>query len=331
MFEMLDKEIMELDEHEIARMEVVKANGYEAYDKEDYLKCFTKEESSELKSVEALKIKPYEIYINRNKRFIKCLEHRHDYIELQYIYSGCIRNIINNKIIELRKGEILLLDTNTAHALEPADKDDVAVNILMHKEFFDLCLMELLSQGNIISKFIVDAIYTKKNKKDYLIFNCSDNKKMQLKIKLLLDEWRNKQNNYNMSIQGLLLAIFTDLIRMYPSNMDENENLKFQKNIIEELRIYLNENYKTADLKSTAAHFNFNPDYLSRMIKQQIGVSFISILQDVKLQKSCSLLRNSDLPIEEIAELIGYSNVSYFYRIFKVHFNQTPQEYRSRK
>lgn len=68
--------------------------------------------------------------------------------------------------------------------------------------------------------------------------------------------------------------------------------LDMNTKIISELKKYLYKNYKVADLKSTAKFFHFNPDYLSKLIKNSNDKSFTGFLQQIKLKQSCSLLRN---------------------------------------
>ncbi|MBC5625842.1 helix-turn-helix domain-containing protein [Clostridium sp. NSJ-49] len=56
---------------------------------------------------------------------------------------------------------------------------------------------------------------------------------------------------------------------------------------------------------------------MSRILKDYIGKSFINIIQDIKTQKACELLRNADISINNIIDIVGYSNTSHFYRVFK--------------
>ena len=51
-------------------------------------------------------------------------------------------------------------------------------------------------------------------------------------------------------------------------------------------------------------------------------------MQRLKLEKSRSLLEGSDMPISEIVGQIGFSDNSYFYKIFKKQYGITPFKYR---
>lgn len=86
---------------------------------------------------------------------------------------------------------------------------------------------------------------------------------------------------------------------------------------------------KDLSLTSTAEHFNINPNYLSRIFKMSMGVSFATFVIDRKMRKAQELLLTADkMKIEEIALALGYFNVPYFRAIFKEKFGVSPMQYR---
>ena len=56
---------------------------------------------------------------------------------------------------------------------------------------------------------------------------------------------------------------------------------------------------------------------------------FINIIQDIKLQNACALLKNPDISINKIIDSVGYSNSTHFYKIFKKSYGVTPIDYRN--
>ena len=75
--------------------------------------------------------------IHQHKRFVSFEEHKHDYIELIYVYSGEIRQKINGNEVNIKAGEICILDLNAMHSIEAAGENDIAINILMTESFFN--------------------------------------------------------------------------------------------------------------------------------------------------------------------------------------------------
>jgi AraC-like DNA-binding protein len=67
---------------------------------------------------------------------------------------------------------------------------------------------------------------------------------------------------------------------------------------------------------------------LHRKLKALTGQSTASYIRSIRLQKAKSLLENSDLPIGEIADQVGYKDFSHFSRSFYKEFGTQPNETR---
>lgn len=267
--------------------------------------------------------------IHQHKRFVSFEEHKHDYIELIYVYSGEIRQKINGKEVNIKAGEICILDLNATHSIEPAGENDIAINILMTESFFNSMFMSSLSENDIMSKFIIKAIYHKKKSSEYLLFPCINNEFIQIIMKRLLCECFDKKLAFDTAVNAYIVLLFTEFLRDYKNNMGDSKVKDLNIAIITEIKNYLYKSYQVADLKTTAEHFHFNADYLSKLIKNLTGDNFTGLLQDIKLKETCTLLKNSDFTIEEIMNRVGYNNMSYFYKFFKKNLNLTPVEYRN--
>ena len=267
--------------------------------------------------------------IHQHKRFVSFEEHKHDYMELIYAYSGEIRQRINGTQVNIKAGEICILDLNAMHSIEPASENDIAINILMTESFFNNMFMSSLSENDMMSKFIIKAIYQKKKNSEFLLFPSGNNEFVQVIMKRLLCECFDKKMAFDTAVNAYIVLLFTEFLRDYKNNMGDSKVKDINIAIITEIKNYLYANYKVADLKTTSEHFHFNADYLSKLIKNFTGASFTGLMQDIKLKEACTLLKNSDFTIEEIMNRVGYNNMSYFYKLFKRNFNLTPVEYRN--
>jgi two-component system response regulator YesN len=87
------------------------------------------------------------------------------------------------------------------------------------------------------------------------------------------------------------------------------------------------------DLQVTqiAEELFITPNYLSRLFKQETGISFSEQLSQIRVQKACELLVETNEKIYRIGEIIGYCNPRYFSEWFVKQMGMTPGEYRNRK
>ena len=71
-----------------------------------------------------------------------------------------------------------------------------------------------------------------------------------------------------------------------------------------------------------------NRRYLPYIFKKQTGKNLTEYLHEIKINKVCELLRNTDKSIQVIMQEIEYVDTKNFYKIFNRHTGLTPGEYR---
>ena len=105
-----------------------------------------------------------------------------------------------------------------------------------------------------------------------------------------------------------------------------------KNSLIDNVKSYIRESTEF-DLGTAhiATVFHYNKSYLGRLFKQETGMSIASYLHSVRLERAKELLLQSRLPIIEIAARCGFSDVTYFNRVFKAVEKITPTEYRARE
>lgn len=96
-----------------------------------------------------------------------------------------------------------------------------------------------------------------------------------------------------------------------------------------EIKRYINEHYKEElDLEEISRVFNFNYHYISSYFNQHIPEGFSGYLNKIRITKACALLKESTMAIADVSGEAGYSDHSYFCRVFKKMTGQTPSQYR---
>ncbi len=113
--------------------------------------------------------------------------------------------------------------------------------------------------------------------------------------------------------------------KLCESELEKMQSIDSLSQKIKEL--ILTSNGRTPDLEQTAQSFNMSARTLHRHLKQE-GTSFKAILEDVTHHLAKEYLRNSTLSIQEIAYLLGYSELSNFRRAFKRWQGMAPSEFR---
>ena len=110
---------------------------------------------------------------------------------------------------------------------------------------------------------------------------------------------------------------------------EETAKLRRKKVTVREIREYLDENYSTTiTLDALSRHFYINKYYLTRVFKEQYGMSITAYLQNVRITHAKQLLRFTDKSVDEIGQECGFGQMNYFSRSFKAQEGVPPSVYR---
>ena len=98
---------------------------------------------------------------------------------------------------------------------------------------------------------------------------------------------------------------------------------------IDQMLLMLEENYgEQVTLSSIAEQLGLSPSYVSRIFKEEQGVTFLEYLTEVRMKFGKQLIATTNLKIKEIGERVGYVKTTYFIKLFKEATGMTPGEYR---
>ncbi|MEH7526515.1 AraC family transcriptional regulator [Bacillus sp. JJ1503] len=105
----------------------------------------------------------------------------------------------------------------------------------------------------------------------------------------------------------------------------EKEEFSYNSILIKKAIQYINEHYATPiTLEEISSYVNRNSQYFSSMFKKQMGCTFTEYLQMKRIKEAQSLLKGSTMTISEIAERVGFTDPSYFSRVFKNIIGYSP-------
>lgn len=102
-----------------------------------------------------------------------------------------------------------------------------------------------------------------------------------------------------------------------------------ERDMMQQIVEYLLDNLeKDVSLEECARHFNYNSNYLSRWFKKKMGMTYTDFVTSKKMELCKTLLVDSDISVNELAERFGYSSPQNFIRVFKKYTLMTPGQYR---
>lgn len=111
----------------------------------------------------------------------------------------------------------------------------------------------------------------------------------------------------------------------------ENDSLDDDDYRLVQIERYISTNItKDITLQQVAEHFHYNMNYFSGYFKQRMGENFSSYIINMKMNIAKNLLCFTNKKLSEISSDIGYSELSYFLKVFKKNVGVSPMEYRKK-
>lgn len=260
-------------------------------------------------------------------RFIHFPAHRHNYIEMVYMYSGETHHVVDGNHIFLKQGELLFLSEKASHEIYPAGVNDIAVNFIILPEFFTRPLDMIGDDSSPLHDFLVKGLLGNEIAPSYLHFKASDILAVQNLAENLI--WAIETDKSSMrAVNNITMGeLFLSLLG-YCTFQDIKSGNKDQELMIAVLN-YIDENYRYGSLAKLASKLKYRSCWLSKEIRRiSGGETFSDLMMAKRLDKACFLLKNTTMKVIDISYFVGYENVSYFHRIFNHRYGMSPRDYR---
>lgn len=115
----------------------------------------------------------------------------------------------------------------------------------------------------------------------------------------------------------------------------ENEDLKFKSeyngSIINRSVYYMNQNInKKISLEEIAHFLNYSTSHFYRKFIKETGIAPMKYFTKMKMDKACDLLKDTNLKVNQVASLLGYSDSLYFSRVFSKEMGVSPEMFRKK-
>lgn len=280
------------------------------------------------------------IVIRKHPDYTPVFYHCHEFLELFYVLEGQTEQVINGMEFHMKKGDICLIPPNVKHSISVFD-NSIILNILIRQTTFEDIFSNFLRTENILSSFFLSNMYGTKAA-DYIIFHTGTESAPSYSAPsslatadvirgLILGMYTENASPDSFSqdmLQADLHRLFIILVRMFSSSYDLPPDVSKNTMLRFDIIRYIQENRFDISLSELADTFHFSTQYASKLIKQLTGRTFTEIVLHMRMERACSLLSDTKIPVGDIAWQTGYINPEHFIRTFKKKYGVTPGEYR---
>lgn len=254
--------------------------------------------------------------------------HIHDFHQLTMITRGSGVLVLNGTGYPVRAGDVYVIGSFSAHYLKDMRSLEFT-NVLFYLRDLEPYCRELQSYESFQTLFYLQPTLEHQARPSNMFsLDYEEIEAVNRLLSQLLDEQKSQRPGRLLMIQSLFLTLIVTLCRAYRSDTQQAPP-SFAFSLGEILR-YLEEHcaepLTLADLARKSA---MTERQLRHQFSQLCGCTPLQYLWNLRIRKACYYLASTDLPITEIAVLVGFEDNNYFSRKFRQSLSMTPREYRN--
>lgn len=256
------------------------------------------------------------------------LSHFHSEYEIYLLLHGKRQILYENHPYLLEKGGLALINSSRVHRTSPAPDDENA--------YYERIILYISKEK--IEKY--DQIFPELSFKSFFqqhegIYALSSVERIKLTqmFETVMREMDGDQSWSRTLVDLTIVNFFIEFWRtkrpddFFLEKAEQRKRGKFS--LAHEVSEYVSEHFcEQIPLERFAEKFGVSESYLSRSFKDVLGIGMREYINVLRIRKAQEMLEDTDAPVSEIAEAVGFDSASYFGRVFMNHLAISPSQYR---
>ena len=251
--------------------------------------------------------------------------HRQDYYFFNYTYKGSYQAFCDrsSNVVTIHEGECHVGQPFSGYGIrQDAESRSAVVGVLIRKELFYRDFLPVVSSAPAIFRFFIDPQQNEFST-EYLRFAFPDDSPVKMLLEMMVIEYSDPKEETQAMLKSLTAALLLQIARRYR----EVSKSGISQSVSDKMVAFIGEHLGNVSLDSIGKHFFYNSTYVSNLLKSGTGRTFSEILLRLRMERAVMLMKGTTLSNEEIADMLGYSNTSNFYKAFRQYFGISPREY----
>jgi AraC-like DNA-binding protein len=260
--------------------------------------------------------------------------HAHSFFELFFLEEGEGWYMIGDRQVWAKSGDLFLIAPDEVHdpsGLDLATKWIVGFEAeALHPAYTDANIF-LMLPNRVIESFL--PINDLKIKHFYI--PDQERSRWLALFEQLQNELGNQELSFIEAARALLMLLLIETARFSEPQLPKSTKSSTQRAtkkgspVVEKVLSFIATNFRNSiGLQEVAKEVNFSPAYLTDLIRRETGKTVGSWIVERRMTEARHLLLATDLPVNQIAESVGYFDSSYFIRLFRRLNGTTPHAWR---
>ena len=249
-------------------------------------------------------------------------------LELAYVIQGSANHVIDGKTSVISKGDYFIVDYKSRHKYtQIGDTPFIVMNCLFVPKLIDQTLNNCQRFEEVVNNYLINFDFCQlKERPTNLILHDSDGHIWKM-LNRLCEEYESKEIGFLESMRCQMILLLINIMRQLKS--PNTEEIQCKNDIVNHITKYVNKHFtEPLSLKTFADKYNYSSAHISNLFKREIGITFSDYVQSIRIQESCRLLANTNKSVAEIVNIVGYTDVKFFNKVFKRITGMTPRQFK---
>ena len=254
--------------------------------------------------------------------------HRHGFFFFNYAWAGDYDTLSfhPDNLVTIHEGELYLGQPFTGYALRGNAREEATiVGVLIRTETFYESFTPMAAGSGLLD-FFIDPLSDPAAEQFMVLHPDCDFPVAEL-LSFMICEYAHEKPDTQALLKSYALLLIMHASRQYA----REHEAQAPTGEIARMLAHLTRNVGQVSLAELASTFGYHPNYLSTLLKKELGKSFTEIVLEQRMRRAAVLLQGTSMPVERISQQLGYSNPSNFYKAFEKYHGCTPREFSARK
>ncbi|WP_067843722.1 AraC family transcriptional regulator [Amphibacillus sediminis] len=247
--------------------------------------------------------------------------HWHEHLEWIIITKGSFRVQVGSTFQDLQEGDLIFVNKKQIHSAFPESTDSELYAIV-----FNESLIRNTGLDNTEKKYICPLLandvsirtYFKAGEPESLII-----RECLMKLKYAYSE---KPFGYELLVKASLLESIGYIFQKAEETPLQKRNQ--DRGSIDPVLVHLSNHFhEPISVKQAASMCCISPNYFCSLFKKATGKTLTEYMNMLRIHEAERLLRTHNYTIQQVAFTVGYTNLTYFGRVFKKLKNASPSDY----
>lgn len=247
--------------------------------------------------------------------------HKQEFYMLLFVENAQGELIIDNQKIRLDDAKVIIIKPRCVSSID-INRQAKGKLICFTEDFFSLRY-----NNNILHEFT----FLQSESKPYIRISDEQQTHLQVLIRLLFEEFMLQKEGAKKVLRSYLNIVIYELERIYrPFGFEKVRGMKKEK--IHQFEVLIENHYVTKKLPSSYADIlNISTNYLNKICREETGQTAGDLIRRRIAIEAQRLLHHTNLSVNEIANKLGFENLSYFVTFFKKQIGNTPEQFRKQQ